>query len=398
MYNKKMYALGSARSAIRELFEYGRARKAEIGDENVFDFSLGNPSTPVPACIDETITTLVRETDSTTLHGYTSALGDPGARAAVAGDLARRYGVDPAPDNVIMTTGAAAALCATLYGICEDGDEFIVISPYFPEYKVFVESAGGTLVPVNADPENNFAPDPHAIAAAITEHTKAVIINSPNNPTGRVYTEDEISAIADVLESASRGREPIFLISDEPYRELIYGGSEYPFVTNIYKNSIVCYSYSKSLSLAGERLGYIYISPECCGQNQLICALAGAARALGYVCAPSLFQKVIAKNPDALCDIRVYDENRRLLCDALWRMGYDFVPPDGAFYLFLKSPIADAHAFFERARAHELLLVPSDSFGGEGYLRISYCVPTEVIQRSLPAFSALAEEFSLKKR
>lgn len=398
MYNKKMYSLGAARSAIRELFEYGRARAAVVGEDNVFDFSLGNPSAPTPQSITDTAVRLLDECAPAKLHGYTSALGDPDTRAAVAHDLAARYGVDPSPDNVIMTLGAAASLCATLGGLCEEGDEFIVISPYFPEYKVFVEASGGRLVEVAADPEKNFAPDPHAIATAITEHTKALIINSPNNPTGRVYTEGEIRAIADTLRAASQGREPIFLISDEPYRELIYNGMKYPFVTNFYNESIVCYSYSKSLSLAGERLGYIYISPECRGQKELICAFAGAARALGYVCAPSLFQKVIAKNADALCDISIYDKNRRLLCDALHGMGYDLVPPDGAFYLFLKSPISDAHAFFERALAHELLLVPSDSFGVEGYLRISYCVPTEVIERALPAFAALADEFSLTKR
>lgn len=398
MYNEKMYSLGAQGSVIREIFEYGRARKAAIGEENVFDFSLGNPSVPAPDCINKTVHRLLDFRDPITLHGYTSSRGDMSTRKAIADDLCRRFDIDASADDIIMTLGAAASLSCALGALCEQGDEFVVISPYFPEYRVFVEAAGGKLVEVPADENHGFSLDITALDRAIGPHTKAVIINSPNNPTGRVYSAAEISALADCLTRRSVGREPIMLISDEPYRELIYGDNSYPFVTKYYKNSIVCYSYSKSLSLAGERIGYLLVCPQADYAPQILAAAAGAARALGYVCAPSLFQAVIAECSGSLSDISVYDASRKLLSDALWKLGFDFSPPDGAFYLFLRSPSGDADECFRRARDHELLLVPSDSFGVKGYLRVSYCVPPEMIERALPAFEALARDYDLRGR
>lgn len=395
MYNKKMYSLGAQGSVIREIFEYGRARKAEIGADNVFDFSLGNPSVPAPDCINATVHHLL---DTRDVHGYTSSRGDMSTRSAIADDLCRRFDISVSADDIIMTVGAAASLSCALGALCEDGDEFIVISPYFPEYRVFVEAAGGRLVEVPADPDRGFSLDIAALDRAIGQHTKAVIINSPNNPTGRVYSGQEIAALADLLTRRSMGRDPIMLISDEPYRELIYGDEIYPFVTKYYKNSMVCYSYSKSLSLAGERIGYLLVCPDADYSSEIIAAAAGAARALGYVCAPSLFQAVIAECAGALADVSIYDKSRKLLSDALWRLGFDFSPPDGAFYLFLHAPSGDADECFRKARDHELLLVPSDSFGVKGYLRVSYCVPPEMIERALPAFEALAKDYGLLGR
>ena len=295
MYNKRMYSLGSSGSVIREIFEYGRKRRAEIGDDMVFDFSLGNPSVPAPDEINKAIKEIVDSSDPVALHGYTTARGDVDARAAIADDLNRRFHTDFGPDELFLTMGAAASLSAVLHGLCEPDDEFIVISPFFPEYRVFIESAGGKLVDVPADRANSFAPDIRAIDRAINEHTMAVIINSPNNPTGKVYGKGEITALSELLKRRSEGRDPIFLISDEPYRELIYTDVGYPFVTDYYNNSIICYSYSKSLSLAGERIGYVLVPSKLTCHDGVYAAVAGAARALGYVCAPSLFQHVIAR-------------------------------------------------------------------------------------------------------
>ncbi len=398
MYNKEMYALGATGSVIREIFEYGRKRKAEIGEENVFDFSLGNPSVPAPAEIGNCIKNLVDTADTLALHGYTTARGDTSARKSIADNLNRRFSASFSADDLYLTMGAAASLMSVFRGLCEKEDEFIVISPYFPEYRVFVESAGGKLVEVPADKAGNFAPDISAIDKAINPHTKAVIINSPNNPTGRVYTEKEIAELSNLLEKRSEGRDPIFLISDEPYRELIYGGIGYPFVTKYYKNSIVCYSYSKSLSLAGERIGYVLFSPDLDCHDEIYKAVAGAARSLGYVCAPSLFQHVIEKCADCSCDISAYEQNRETLCKILDELGFEYVSPDGAFYLFLKSPDPDENRFCEIAKNFELLLVPSESFGVRGYVRISYCVDRLMIERSAAAFARLADRCGLRKK
>lgn len=394
MYNTKMHALGTTRSVIREIFEYGNRRKAEIGADKVFDFSLGNPSVPAPESVNRAIREILDTTDSVTLHGYTSAPGDLSVRRRIADDLNRRFGTSFTPDNLYITVGAAASLTGAIRGLCEKDDEFIVPAPFFPEYRVFVEAAGGTLR-VIAPKLPSFQIDLDALADAINPHTKAVIINSPNNPSGVVYTEETIRALADLLtaKSAEMGH-PIFLISDEPYRELIYDETTVvPFVTKYYKDTIVCYSFSKSLSLPGERIGYILVPAEVTDWADVYAAVAGAARASGYVCAPSLFQRVAAACVGQTSDLSVYKTNRDLLYGSLTDLGFDCVYPDGAFYLFMKSPEPDAYAFCERAKKYELLLVPGDDFGAPGYVRISYCVSTDMIRRALPAFEMLAGEY-----
>lgn len=393
MVNERSKALGEARSVIREIFEYGNARKKEIGAEKVFDFSLGNPGVPAPKEVNEEIVRLVGRMPSLALHGYTSAAGAPEVREAVAGYIRTAFGVPMSADGVYMTCGAAASLTITLNALCEEGDEFVVVTPCFPEYTVFIESAGGKAVTAAAG--EGFHLDMAALDAAVGVHTKGVIINSPNNPTGAVYTRQELAALAALLEkkSAQRGA-PVFLIADEPYRELTYG-AEVPYPMAFYRNTIVCYSFSKSLSLAGERIGYIAVSPRCTAAEQVFAAVCGAGRTLGFVCAPALFQRVVAKCLGKSGDIGEYRKNRDLLLNTLTRCGFACVPPEGAFYLFVKSPEADAAAFCERAKAHELLLVPSDGFGVKGYVRISYCVERAVIERSVPAFEALAKEYGL---
>ncbi len=391
MLNGIMTELGKERSVIREIFEYGNARKREIGAENVFDFSLGNPSVPAPACVREEIGRLLSEMPAQKLHGYTSAAGDPAVRAQVADYIEGAFGVPSRADLVYMTCGAAASLTITLNALCEAGDEFVVVAPYFPEYRVFIERAGGRFVSVRAD--EHFHLDLNALGKAVGERTKAVIINSPNNPTGAVYGEAEMKRLAALLKkkSAERGA-PVFLIVDEPYRELTYG-AVVPYPARYYADTVTCYSFSKSLSLAGERIGYISVNPACTGAEELFAAVCGAGRALGYVCAPALFQRVCAACLGKSSDVNVYRENRDLLCGALTSYGYDCIPSEGAFYLFVKSPEADAKAFCERAKKYELLLVPSDSFGIEGYVRVSYCVERSVIERSLPAFKRLVKEY-----
>ncbi len=391
MLNGIMTELGKERSVIREIFEYGNARKREIGAENVFDFSLGNPSVPAPACVREEIGRLLSEMPAQKLHGYTSAAGDPAVRAQVADYIEGAFGVPSRADLVYMTCGAAASLTITLNALCEAGDEFVVVAPYFPEYRVFIERAGGRFVSVRAD--EHFHLDLNALEKAVGERTKAVIINSPNNPTGAVYGEAELKGLAALLKkkSAERGA-PVFLIVDEPYRELTYG-AVVPYPARYYADTVTCYSFSKSLSLAGERIGYISVNPACTGAEELFAAVCGAGRALGYVCAPALFQRVCAACLGKSSDVNVYRENRDLLCGALTSYGYDCIPPEGAFYLFVKSPEADAKAFCRRAKKYELLLVPSDSFGIEGYVRVSYCVERSVIERSLPAFERLVKEY-----
>ena len=393
MISEKMLALGKKSSAIREIFEYGKKRKAEIGEENVFDFSLGNPSVCPPPVVNETIKKLVEEENPVLLHGYTSAPGDMETRSAVAAYLSATYGTDDTADNIYMTVGAAASLTITLGAIVCEGDEAIVLAPYFPEYRVFAENAGAKIceVPCRA---GDFQVDVDALASAVNEHTKAVIINSPNNPTGVVFSEESIKALAALLcEKEKEYEHPIYIISDEPYRELVYGGVKVPYTANYYDNTISCYSFSKSLSLPGERIGYICVSKKCTEWRELFFAVCGAGRALGFVCAPSLMQKIVPACLGKTADTSIYDRNRKLLYSELTAYGYECVAPDGAFYMFVKAFCADAGEFCEAAKKHELLLVPSDSFGVTGYVRISYCVTTEQIERALPAFRALAEDF-----
>lgn len=391
--SQRMLNLGTARSEIREAFAFAQARAAEVGAENVDDFSIGNPSVPAPATVAEAVHKLVDAIDPIKLHGYTPAQGDGQARGALADDLNRRFGTNYTADNFYLTAGAAGALCCALSALSCPGDTFITFAPYFPEYKVFVESAGAELVTVPADIED-FQIDFATFDQALTPNTKGVIINSPNNPTGVVYSEATIQKLAQVLtEKSKEYGHTIWLISDEPYREIVYRDTPLPWVPNYYPNALVCYSYSKSLSLPGQRIGYVLVPPQAEDADIVYAAVCGAGRALGYVCAPSLFQLVAAECTGQTADIEIYHKNRDLLLNALRDMGYTCAQPDGAFYLFPRSLEPDARAFCERARKYDLVLVPGDSFGCPGHVRISYCVPTEQIQRALHKFEQLAADY-----
>ena len=392
MINRTAYALGANRSVIRDLFEYGRARAAVVGDENIFDFSLGNPSIPAPAGVNETIRELLADTDSLSLHGYTSAVGDMAMRKAIADDLNARYNAGAEPEDFFIGCGAAPELCAVLKALAVPGGEVLAIAPYFPEYKPFSESAGlifRVVPPDVPDFQINF----EALEAALTENTQALILNSPNNPSGVVYSEETLNRLGALLvrKSEEYGR-PIYIISDEPYRELTYGGVKAPWVPHFYANTVVCYSWSKSLSLPGERIGYVYVPKTCADSRELYAAVAGAARSMGHVCAPSLWQKVIARCIHLRPDLEAYDGNRRTLCDGLTALGYEMARPDGAFYLFIKAPGGDAVAFSEKAKQKDLLIVPGDGFGCPGWFRICYCVSLDTIQRSIPLFASLIEK------
>ena len=395
MINETMKELGNKRSVIREIFEFGNRRRAEIGAENVYDFSLGNPNVPAPEAVNRTMIELLQTKSDMYLHGYTSAQGAIDTREAVAADLNRRFGTAFHKDNFYMTCGAAASLKISLTALYTPGDEVIAFTPFFPEYRVFVETCGAKLVTAASD-QDTFQIDFEVLKPLITEKTKAVIVNSPNNPSGVVYTAETVTKLSELLRAkeAEFGH-AIYLIADEPYRELVYDGMDVPYLTKYYKDTIVCYSYSKSLSLPGERIGYILVPDEVTDAKDIYAAVCGAGRALGYVCAPSLAQHVIASCTGMVSDLNVYKLNRDLLIDSLTEFGFTCIHPDGAFYLFMKSPIADAGAFCEKAKDFDLLLVPADSFGTPGFVRIAYCVSTEMIRNSLPAFRKLAENFGL---
>ncbi len=392
MVNERMFELGNEPSAIRELFAYGMARKAEIGDDNVFDFSIGNPSVPAPDAITQAVLDLMEE-PATVLHGYTPAAGDPEVRKTIADSISRRFGIHATPDRLYMTVGAAASLAISISALTHPGDEVMVVSPFFPEYKVWIETARCTCVEVPAQVPD-FQLDLNAIAAAITPKTSAIIINSPNNPVGAVYREENLRGLAELLtaKEVEFGRK-LYLISDEPYREIVYDGIEVPYIPNLYARTLVCYSYSKSFSLPGERIGYIYVSNRMEDAAEVYTAVCGAGRALGYICAPVLFQRAIARCVDVPSDVASYAANRALLTDGLSALGYEFVEPQGAFYLWVRALEEDARAFSDRAKAHELLLVPSDSFGVKGWVRVSYCVGADVIEGALPAFESLMSEY-----
>lgn len=389
-----MEALGKVRSVIRDIFEYGNIRRREIGAENVYDFSLGNPSVPAPGEVDEAISDLLENFDSVALHGYTSAVGDDKVRSLIADDINRRFDAGVTKDDIYMTCGAAASLTVSLGAIVNEGDEVVVIAPFFPEYRVFAENSGANLVVVPADTET-FQVDLEAFEKALTPRTKAVIINTPNNPTGVIIKEEKLAALCDILRAKeAQFGTTIYLISDEPYRELVYDETAHvPYVINLYDDTLVCYSFSKSLSLPGERIGYIVVSNRTADFKDVFAAVCGAGRALGFVCAPSTMQRVVSRCLGKTSDISVYKTNRDLLYNNLSSFGYECVYPDGAFYLFVKAPGGDAVSFCERAKKYELLLVPSDSFGCPGYVRISYCVSTDMIKRSLAAFEALIKEY-----
>lgn len=392
MINESMYAYGAASSKIREIFAYACERKARIGAENVFDFSLGNPSIPAPEAVRASIERSLAEFAPEELHGYTPAPGLPEVRAAVVGSINRRFGTTYDASRVFMTVGAAASISCTLHALTSPGDEVIVISPYFPEYKVWIETCGCACVEAPAKPYT-FRLSVGSVMKAITPRTAAIIVNSPNNPTGAVYAREVLERLANCLDEVNRTREqPIFIISDEPYRELTYG-AEVPWLPEIYPHTVVCYSYSKSLSLPGERVGWVLVPDSCYEGDRAMAAVAGSARALGFVCAPALFQRVVADCVDEPCNIEAYDRNRRTLMYGLGEMGYSLVEPQGAFYLWVKALESDAEAFCERARRFELLPVPSDSFGVPGWVRVGYCVDHATIERSLPAWQALMDSY-----
>ena len=393
MLNERMVALGTQRSVIRELFEFGKMRAAEVGAENIFDFSIGNPSVPSPGIVNETAIKLINEVDPVILHGYTSAQGDLGVRQMMSDSINRRFGTSFGPNNLYVTVGAAAALCCCLNGICNPGDEVIVFAPYFPEYKVFVEGAGAAMKMIPADIEA-FQIDFAAFEAAINENTKAVIVNSPNNPSGAVYSEETVKKLAAILEEYSnKYGHPIYLLADEPYREIVLGSAEVPYLPKYYNNTMVCYSWSKSLSLPGERLGYVLIPNEMEDFELVYAAIAGAGRSLGYVNAPGLFQRVCAECADITADINIYETNKNILVKGLRDLGFHVVEPEGTFYMFPRTLESDDIAFCEKAKEFNLLIVPGTGFGCPGHTRISYCVPTERAQRSLEAFAKLAAAY-----
>ena len=391
MLNPKAYELGANRSCIRDLFEYGRSRAAIVGEDKVYDYSLGNPSIPSPAAVDDAIRQILLDTPTLLVHGYTSAVGDLSARTAISEDLNERYGAGCGPEDFFLGCGAAPELTAVFKALAVPGGELLVIAPYFPEYKPFAQEAGLVFRVVPPDVPG-FQIRLDAVEAMLTPNTQAVLVNSPNNPSGVVYTRQTLQALAALLtRKAEEYGHPIYIVSDEPYRELAYGVAV-PFLPLIYPNTVVCYSYSKSLSLPGERIGYVYVPKAAADSRALYAAVAGAARSMGHVCAPSLWQKVIARCARLRPDLAAYDRNRKALYEGLTAMGYEMAKPDGAFYLFIKAPGGDANAFSEKAKQKDLLLVPGDGFGCPGYFRICYCVSYEMIQNSLPVFRALLEE------
>ena len=395
MVNQEYYNLGTAPSVIRQLFAYGLEQAKVVGPEKVYDYSLGNPSIPAPKKVNESIKKIVDETDSIKLHGYSMAPGFDEARTAVAKDLTARFGLDVKASELFFTCGAAPALISIIKALTIDADtEIMAIAPFFPEYRPFVTANGAKLVVVPADTKA-FQIHLDAVEERITKHTQAIIVNSPNNPSGVVYTEETLKGLAALLErkSAEYGH-PIYIIADEPYRELVYGGVKVPFIPCLYKNTIVCYSYSKSLSLPGERIGYVYVPGFADDSHAVYAAISGAARIMGHVCPPTLMQKVIELCAEERPDLVAYDENRNLLYNSLTEMGYECAKPDGAFYLFVKAPNGDANAFSEKAKLeHNLLVVPADGFGCPGFFRLSYCVSNDMIRRSLPAFKAMIESY-----
>ena len=393
MANKEMYALGSEGSAIRELFAYGQAQAAKVGKENVFDFSIGNPTVPAPSCIRESIEHILATRESAAIHGYTAAAGDLAVRKGLADYMNQTYDAGVGADNFYMTCGAAASLTISLKAIVEDpDDEIIVVAPFFPEYTVFIANAGAKKVMLPPDTDH-FQIRLDELEAAITPHTRALIVNSPNNPAGTVYSRETMEKVAAILKKKSvEIGHTIYLISDEPYREITYDGLEILYMPAIYPDTLVCYSYSKSLSLPGERIGYILV-PDSVSDKAVYPAVCGAGRSMGFVCAPHLFQDVVLQCLGKTSDMSVYDANRKLLYNGLKDMGYDCVYPQGAFYLFVKSPEPDAKAFSDKAKALNLLIVPADSFGCPGYVRVSYCVEADMIRRSFAAFQKLIDQY-----
>ena len=389
MLNPAMYEQGTNGSVIRELAAYGSARAAVIGSQNVFDFTIGNPSLPLPEEITRTAVEILTGEDPVATHSYTSAAGDHATRLAIAKDLNRRFGTDITPEELMIGCGSSQELVAVFRALTVPGAEFLTIAPYFMEYKPYVEHCGGIFRAVPADIPN-FQIDLQKLADMITPNTVALILNSPNNPSGVVYTRKTLVDLAALLrEKSAQHGHPIYIIADEPYRELAYDGVEVPFIPTIYTDTIVCYSYSKSLSLPGERIGYVYVPRQATDGEALYAAVSGGARVSGHICAPSLWQKVLARCAHVQPDLTAYDKNRKALYEGLLNAGYQVAKPDGAFYLFVKAPGGDANAFCKKAMEKDLLVVPGDDFGCPGYFRLCYCVPYEKILRSLPVFESL---------
>ena len=392
MYNEQSYALGAQRSCIRELFEYGRKRAAEVGAENVLDFSLGNPSMPCPQEVTDAIRDIVANTDPVALHGYTPAIGALETRQAIADDLNARYDAGVDPSELFITCGAAPGLTAVFKALAVPGGEILAIAPYFPEYKPFAETAGlkFNVVPATS---HKLKLSTLLVEQYITPNTVAVIINNPNNPTGMVTKEKLLKPFTDMLRrKAAEYGHPIYLISDEPYRELVYEDAEFTFLPKLYDDTIVCYSYSKSLSLPGERIGYVYVPGQATDSRELYTAIAGAARSRGHVGAPSLWQKVIARCTGVRPDLSVYDANRKRLFYTLAVIGYELARPQGAFYLLVRIPGPDPQRFLQKAKDRDLLLVPGDDFGAPGYFRMCYCVETEKVKKALSILATLYQE------
>ena len=392
MFNRQAYEMGAAPNQIRQIFEYGRQQAKLIGAENVYDFSLGNPSIPAPASVNESIHRLLETESSIRIHGYTSGVGGDVLREAVARNLSKRFGVKAKMEDIFITCGAAPALESVLVALRTDKSEIVGIAPYFMEYKAFAEANGSKFVLVPADLDK-FQVNIPALAEAVNENTQAVILNSPNNPSGAILTEETLKAVAALLsERAKQYGHPIYIIADEPYRELVYDGAKVTFIPAVYRDTIVCYSWSKSLSMPGERIGYVYVPEEATDSHELFYAVAGAARASGHICAPSLIQRAVAENIDCMPDLEAYKVNRKLLYEGLTEIGYECVKPDGAFYLFVKTPGGDNSVFCEKAKAKNLLVVPSEPFVVEGYFRLGYCVAKETIERALPVFREVFRE------
>ena len=393
MINQKMYELGTKKSTIRTIFEFGRKRAAEVGEENIYDFSLGNPNVPTPDFVRDAAVDILTNMEPSAVHGYTVAPGNPQVRETLADSVNKRFGTHFTAKNFFLTAGAAASLTICFRALSQPEDEFITFAPFFPEYRAFVESVGGKLVVVPAQP-SDWQIDFEAFERLVTNHTKAVIVNSPNNPSGAVYSEETIQRLANILrKKEAEYQHPIFIISDEPYREIAFDGCTVPYVPKFYGNTLVCYSYSKSFSLPGERIGYIIVPDEVADFGKVYGAVAGAARVLTHVNAPSLWQLVIGRCAGKPSDISTYAKNGQLLYQGLFDAGFTCVKPQGAFYLFPKCLEKDDYAFCERAKKYDLLLVPGTDFGCPGYFRAAYCIKTETIERSLPFFKKLAEEY-----
>lgn len=393
MLSQHYIDMTSQKSAIRELFDYGSRRAKEIGYENVFDYSLGNPSVPTPQAFSDALVDLIQNTDPVALHGYSPSLGIPSVRQAIADSLNRRFDMNYKMEHIFMAVGAAGAIAHAVRAVTVPGDEVITFAPFFPEYYHYVNQTGAVLNVVPAD-VTSFQINFEAFESMITPKTMAVLINTPNNPSGIVYSTATIDRLAAILSEKSREYgHTIYIISDEPYREIVFQGTDAPFVAKHYDNTIICYSFSKSVSLPGERIGYVAVNPACEDAALIIDMCGQISRGIGHNCPPSLIQLAITSVLDMTSDISVYEENKNILYKELTRIGFEIVEPGGTFYMFPKALEADAGAFCERAKQHDLLLVPSDTFGCPGHFRICYCIPTEKVRRSIPVFEALAKEY-----